>query len=274
MKKTLVTVCLILTTMCNAYAHTETLHSDKKHISKLFDIFKKNEKEDQNVNADPSKTKKKFNTIIDRVVRLYSKDIKKRKAKLKVDKYWESNVVNAFAEKDGNKWRILFLGGLYRTPSLTDDALALATCHEIGHLIGGTPFVEGGESEMSVEGQADFWGAAVCLKKYFHNFPETIYMEEGFAKYTCDTQYYGDEDAKNICYRTIMAGQSVLNTVTSPKKLPSNFDTPDDSQVSYTTHNYPGAQCRFDTYVAGALCNLDDSCNEKRPRCWFKKHDQ
>ena len=256
--------------MCSSYAHTETLLTNEKHVCQLFDIFKKEKK----FNNDPSKTKKKFNTIIDRVVRLYSKEIKKRNVKLKVDKNWEANDVNAFAEKDENKWRILILGGLYRHPSFTDDALALSTCHEIGHLIGGTPFVEGGESEMSVEGQADFWGAAVCLKKYFQNFPETIYMEEGFSKYTCDTQYYGDEDAKNICYRTIMAGQSVLKATTRPKNLPPNFETPDDSQISHTTHYYPGAQCRFDTYAAGALCNLDHTCNKKRPRCWFKEPDQ
>lgn len=259
--------------MCNTYAHAEPLLYEKKKINKLFDIFKRNEKEDQNVNADPNKTKKKFNTIIDRVARLYSKEIKKRNAKLKVDKNWESKVVNAFAEKDGNKWRILILGGLYRHPSFTDDALALGTCHEMGHLIGGAPLVVGGESEMSNEGQADFWGAAVCLKKYFQSFPETTYMEEGFSKFTCDTQYYSDEDAKNICYRTIMAGQSLLKTLRS-KEMPLNFDTPDESQISKTTDYYPGTQCRFDTYTAGALCNLDDDCNKARPRCWYKEKYQ
>jgi hypothetical protein len=35
------------------------------------------------------------------------------------------------------------------------------------------------------------------------------------------------------------------------------FNTPDKSKVSSTNEDHPAAQCRLDTYFAGAVCNVD-----------------
>lgn len=301
MKKTLLTACLTLTTSFTAFAHVESFPTDKKHQCELFDIFKKKKKKDEvkKVVVDPNKTQEKFNTITSRVAGLYAGTIRERDVEFKIIQDWESDVVNAYAQKFTNVWQLTFKGGLYREAAVTDDALALVACHEMGHLIGGAPYINGSDSQLSIEGQSDFWGSSVCIKRYFKEFPETVYLEEGFSKYTCDIQYYGDEEAKNICYRTVKAGTSMATMLAGPEGK-VDFESPDYNRLSYTSQKHPAAQCRLDTYTAGALCELDDTslafddktaktkltteflCNdrtsnsdikvERRPKCWFNEN--
>jgi hypothetical protein len=70
------------------------------------------------------------------------------------------------------------------------------------------------------------------------------------------------------------------------------FNTPDMSQVKRTDDAHPEAQCRLDTYFAGATCDKDfnenvsetdptvATCSEEkgdkasfRPRCWYAPKD-
>jgi hypothetical protein len=99
-----------------------------------------------------------------------------------------------------------------------------------------------------------------------------------------------------------MAGKSLATLLGALGNTPNvDFGTPDTSTVSTTNHRHPAAQCRLDTYTAGALCGVEFndaiipgkekgrstreaeeeayqySCAERdghtksaRPHCWFK----
>jgi hypothetical protein len=113
----------------------------------------------------------------------------------------------------------------------------------------------------------------------------------------CDAAHESDAD-RDICYRAMVAGKSLADLLGALGGQTVSFDTPDTSVVSRTNNDHPAAQCRLDTYVAGAICgsdrwdyNLipgkemaqhnsleaqqeayDHSCAEgegARPRCWF-----
>lgn len=301
MKKTLLTACLTLaTTLSAANAHIGTLNAEKNHNCELFEIFKKKKKKEEiKVVVDPNKTEEKFKRITNRVAALYSGTIRERDVEFEIIQDWKSDVVNAYAQKLPGKWRLTFLGGLYREAPVTDDALALTACHEMGHLIGGAPYINGSEGQLTIEGQSDFWGSAVCLKRYFQEFPETVYLEEGLPKYSCDIQYYGDEKAQNNCYRSYLAGKAMAAMLAGPQGEKPELDSPDYKRLSYTDQRHPKAQCRLDTYIAGSMCDLGETnfdfddktaksklttdflCNErtatsdvkveKRPKCWFNE---
>jgi len=68
-----------------------------------------------------------------------------------------------------------------------------------------------------------------------------------------------------------------------------SFSTPDQAEVTKTFNGHPEAQCRLDTYFAGAICNMPHdedfsssdpikgACAEERgdkigvrPHCWYK----
>lgn len=298
-KKTLLTACLTLTATLNAYAHVGPLQTDKQHDCELFESFKKKKKEEKVVIVDPNKTEEKFKRITTRVAALYSGTIRERNENIefKIVHDWKSDVVNAYAQKGLFVWEVNFTGGLYRNTNVTDDGLALAACHEVGHLIGGAPYKNGTNGQISIEGQADFWASAVCLKRYFKEFPETVYMQEGYPKYACDIQYYGDEEATNTCYRTFLAGEGMAKMLAGANATETpDLESQNRTELTYTSQFHPEAQCRLDTYAQGALCELDDTsfnfdektdksklttdflCNEgantkieKRPKCWFNE---
>lgn len=262
-------------------------------------IFKATESVNAVTSNDPKKTKEQFELIINRVTSLYSEMIKDLGANLSKELDWESPEPNAYAMKVNTEWVLFFYGALYRNEHITDDSMALTVCHELGHLIGGAPYLSG--RKLSVEGQADFWGSSVCLKKYFTEFPETVDMKEGAAKQRCDAQYPVDPTEKNICYRSAKAAMSISTFFSSMMKTQQpEFDKRNQTALAITKQLHPEAQCRLDTYMAGSLCELGETglsfekklltdnkitdflCNEekdgeilkseKRPTCWFNEY--
>jgi hypothetical protein len=112
-------------------------------------------------------------------------------------------------------------------------------------------------------------------------------------KALCDQAWDAEPD-QNLCYRIMMGGKSLANLLGALGGTKANWNTKD-------TH--PVAQCRLDTYIAGALCtkawdpslipgkNLGSQRNSRdaeaisaaytctradgyavgyRPSCWFK----
>ena len=94
-----------------------------------------------------------------------------------------------------------------------------------------------------------------------------------------------------VCVRSSAAGLALaqlladLGGEASPK-----FDTPDKNKVKTTDEEHPAAQCRLDTYFAGAICQVSKdidfsdtdetvgACNAPdtgyRPACWFAAGSQ
>ncbi len=234
-----------------------------------------------------------FNSVIDQVEGIYAPLVSEYGGKLEVVRKWTDGTVNAYAQQEGDVWKVSMFGGLARHKTITADGFALVVCHEIGHHIGGAPRYAGGDW-ASNEGQADYFATLKCLRRVWQsednasvvrqmNVPEVLTT-------TCQKNWANEAD-RAICIRGGMAGESVAKlfaalawSIKQPK-----FDTPDTRQVSSTSDGHPATQCRLDTYFQGALCEksfneeigqqdeVSGSCHGStghstglRPRCWFK----
>jgi len=199
-----------------------------------------------------------FNRIIEIGKEIYQPYADEKDESLVINNKWDDPTVNANCRRFWGKVTINMFGGLARRPEVSPSAFALVLCHELGHAYGGTPFLRK-SSQMSAEGQADYFGSSDCLKKVIEvledEFPE--YETTEFTEEACD----GDA----VCLRGLHAGQGLGSLLASFRQTDEpNYETPDPLVVKKTQLSYPDTiQCRLDTYLAGAL-DLD------RPACWFK----
>ena len=137
-------------------------------------------------------------------------------------------------------------GALARRPELSIEGLALIVCHEVGHAYGGKPEKRAPLFLASVEGQADYYGVGVCLKKVIGEIDETYIVDTtSFMEESCES--YPDS---YTCLRLLKAGQSATNFLTKLKEEPSaSYETPDSTKVRRILKSYPDrVQCRLDTY--------------------------
>jgi len=251
-------------------------------------------------------SEEQFNRSIDKVEEVYAPIVSSMGGKLDIERRWDDGTVNAYASQSGKTWKVAMFGGLARHSTITEDAMSLVVCHEIGHHIGGAPkkggSVGGGwwggsagaSSWASNEGQADYFATLKCLRKSFlnDNNQEIIAKMNVPSMVTegCKKSTKGNIEDAAICVRMSMAGKSVADLFSALSKLPeSKFDTPDSKIVSKTDDNHPKSQCRLDTYYQGSLCdiNMNEEVSQKeevkgtchpslghkigtRPLCWFK----
>lgn len=229
-----------------------------------------------------------FRRRINEAARLYAPIIASHNARLIVRAYWLSPTVNAYASRFGRRWKVTFHGGLFRRPEITADGFSGVVCHELAHHLGGYPTVGG--SWASVEGNADYIATLSCLKLLWEG--QDLENEEAANNASQIARDLCEEDSDpNLCARIIAAGQSLaeLLAVAGGEPVPSP-ETPDPTEVDETLPFHPPAQCRLDSYVAGALCSArefdeytipkdeedlgETSCIGDevgaRPRCWFQ----
>lgn len=241
----------------------------------------------------PGLSQAEFNEAMDRLERIYTKDVEALGMKLKVNRLWENSTVNASAQKMGSTQVLNMYGGLARHPAITFEGFSLVLCHEFGHHNGGAPKNFGFSSWASNEGGSDYFATMKCLRKIFAEDDNEAILAakadklDAFAVEAC-TKAWTEKVDQNLCIRSSLAGQSVANFFAEMKKeeLPK-FETPDKNEVSRTNNSHPATQCRLDTYFAGMICPVHE--NEKlsnndykpgscytprdsegfRPRCWF-----
>ncbi len=79
---------------------------------------------------------------------------------------WESDHLNAQAILTDGRRGVVVLGGLARHSALSENGLAVAIAHEVGHHLGGRPF-DRDFPWLSVEGQADYWATRVGMKRIY-----------------------------------------------------------------------------------------------------------
>ena len=258
-------------------------------------------------------TEAEFNAVLDRTQRLYAPIVSKAGGTLKINRLWKDATVNASAQQQGRTWILNMYGGLARHQATTVEGFAMVVCHELGHHIGGAPKVKGmdlpfpfpipggGNQWATNEGGSDYFAGLKCLREFFAEDDNTAILDQAktdgrlsaYAAGLCDQEFSKDED-RQVCKRTTLGGTSVANLFFDLKKgsktpdaALSDFQTPDKAVVSKTDDKHPATQCRLDTYLAGAICNVDKSvavsdsdyrqgsCVENvakvgfRPRCWF-----
>lgn len=183
---------------------------------------------------------------------------------------WEKPYFTAYTVENDNVITIGFWGGMARIPGMNDDAVALITCHEVGHVIGGEPrFKLPLYQNLSSEGQADYYAASVCLKDYFAKDPETLKALNDFhasqTRALCEKKYE-DPLQKAICLRSLRGAQGLINVLLymKPEEGNASFEQVEQHITLETLFDqYPTNQCRLDTLIAGAL-------GEDRPVCWYR----
>jgi hypothetical protein len=177
--------------------------------------------------------------------------------------------------------------GVRFNPQITLDTYALILCHEIGHHLGGAP-----RSNMSYEGEADYFGNLKCMRRYLGSLSSTdLYAQRPPMSLIarCQSSFQSADDVQ-ICARSLAAAQvlgNILKDVTHQKGDQPSLDESDPKVVQVTDTGHPKAQCRLDTFRTGALCmvpvreELSDTdtnagaCNpnrdssNRRPPCWF-----
>jgi hypothetical protein len=237
-------------------------------------------------------TEERFNEIIDEVEAVYAPIIKNdRRARLKVNRKWEDDTVNASAQQFWKLWIVNMYGGLARHPAVTDDGFALVVCHELGHHLGGAPKNSSPMTWASNEGQSDYFASLKCFRKVYEkddNSSIIANMEVNpYARQMCESQW-GNEEDQALCIRAAMAGYSLAKLLSRGSRSLS-FRNPDPSVVDRTNDRHPEGQCRLDTYFQGSLCPVPHTedvsksdatvgtCNRTRndnigirPLCWYK----
>ena len=240
-------------------------------------------------------SEKQFNDVLDLLEVIYKPEIEARGGRLVISRLWENEDISAQAIlRSQQTYQLLMFGGLARHPLITQDAMALVACHELGHLIGGAPRGNGGNRRSSLEAQADYFANLKCMRR--------ILSADGAASFTrprgddavpraaCEQSFKSDSE-RAVCVRSIMAGMTVATVFHMSNKETGilRFDTPDQAVVAETDDAHLAAQCRLDTFIAGALCDraIDDQVDAAdpakgactaasghksglRPLCWYK----
>jgi len=229
---------------------------------------------------------------------------------------------------DGEKvLKVEMFGGISKHYEATIDSTTAIICHEIGHHMGGAPKIGGinkATKWATNEGQSDYWATLKCLRKMFQDDDNVSIMKkrteiyqttkdlvrkkvnevDSFALQKCEGVYKSEPEAY-LCYRLAMAGLKTSRVLMSLKfgygslarrwfpsrveKGMPKFKNQDKSKVSKTNNRHPAAQCRLDTYFAGALCDkpIDEDVDALdpnigacsiangdkigvRPACWLK----
>lgn len=266
--------------------------------------------EDDMSRKDSNITEAQFNEITDAVAGRYRSVIASHGGILVTEKLWEVSEVNAKATQDitpnGTLWRVTTYGGLARRPEVTPDAFAMVVCHELGHHLGGFPFYHQTLLDWAAtEGEADYFAVHYCAREMWAQEKEinshARLFIDALPKEKCDATWT-DPDDQNLCYRILLASESVARVLAATETHPPviSFATPSSNIAQITTEIHPPSQCRLDTFLSAALCStpfdidvipgkdgvreywnreseldaLRHSCfdynrGDARPRCWF-----
>lgn len=218
-----------------------------------------------------------FNQILDAVESTYAQEVKSRGGQLVIVRDWTNDFVNASAGRRGNQYVVHMFGGMARHPKMTKEGFLLVACHEMGHHLGESPTYTG--DVLASEGQSDYYASLKCMRRVLAKF-NTASSARGLASRTdpvttqkCGRFHQKNLDGRNdagaVCLRTHLAAETLTAILASlenedrkQRGLPQipmpNLNTPDRSVARKTlTDDYPSAQCRLDTYSAGAQCPVE-----------------
>ena len=235
-----------------------------------------------------------FNAVMDEVAAVYEPIIKANGDKMVLNRKWDDGTVNASAQRSGKKVILNMYGGLARHNLITRDGFAIVMCHELGHHLGGAPKIGGWFNKWaSNEGQSDYFATLKCFRKVYGGEDNIAFISNmnvpTIVTEKCDEIYANSTDSA-LCQRSTMAAKSTADLLASLRNSAApKFDTPDTKVVAKTDNSHPAAQCRLDTYFAGAICDKDmnddvsakdpnkGTCNRKdgdqtglRSLCWYK----
>lgn len=136
--------------------------------------------------------------------------------------------------------------------------LALATCHEVGHVLGQW---FSSKYFFSPEGEADYFSGS-CFKSFLDSKGADIAALGSYERRVTDAKC--DNSIEQHCNLIVSVTRSLISTVSHTEVNENNLDPsetlPRDERTIYSS--YPSNNCRVLTMISGALL-LD------RPLCWF-----
>ncbi len=256
-------------------ASTECIPPNSLHIS-------------QNSLNQTGITLEEFELLLDKVENIYAPIFTDLGAKLKINRRWDDNAVDASAMRFGTTWVVNMYGGLARHPQMDVEGLTLIACHEIGHHVGGFPRAHW----ASGEGQSDYYGSLKCLRKVWAKDDNVAIVSKldvpASVSQKCLSQFKTKTKVA-LCVRSSMASLSMANVLAKLRgDGDPHFETPSTTVVSSIEHGHTPSQCRLDSTYAGSVCNVDQAvdvsetdpdagvCSRKlgmtigvRPLCWF-----
>jgi len=235
-----------------------------------------------------------FVAILNKINNIYTPLVAKSGLSLKVINYWSDGRVNASSSRSGNTLYVYMYGGLARHEAINYEAIVLATCHEVGHHLGGYPKKSSpGLTWSTAEGGADYFASLKCMRKYFATEDNATVLAQRaseldpFAVSHCNQAFSTKKD-RLICLRSSLGAQSMADFfATTGPGFQYKFETPSTFKPSSVIMGYPNDQCRLDAYFAGMLCPVSDTQNLSnsdlragacyrgqhrfgfRPTCWF-----
>lgn len=186
-----------------------------------------------------------FVEIPKKILALFSQELKSKKYPVQFDTRWNSPYFGAGVSLYNQKFNIVVFGGMARIDGMTKEAYATVICHELGHIIGGAPYSKmKGYEWSSIEGQADFFAASVCLPRYFISLG------------------VGQKSLKNEIEASAYEFFETVKFVSSETKNQPLIRWHATQEVAKETiQGYPSIQCRYENYRESSV----------RPACWFKQ---
>lgn len=175
---------------------------------------------------------------------------------------WTKPWIGAGSKKNEGVFSIMLWGGYVRADFMTVKALQFTICHEFGHFLGGEPFQyfdNDSDHWSSVEGQADWWAATVCLP--------TLYRSQG------QTELQVRNSIHQAGLDFALFAQFHFHESAVPVSLEKRATEKPEITIMLS---YPSLQCRLDTVRNGGDCStlVFQDGNQKvpvceRPRCWY-----
>jgi len=232
-------------------------------------------------------TEEDFNLVIEAGIEIYQPILEGLGLNLSIEGDYEDETVNAYCSRDGNDVMVRMFGGLAKQPLMTVEGFAMVVCHELGHAVAGIPVYKN-NSWAAVEGQSDYFATAACARKMFDPSSPVAYrvvdlMRRKSPKQPTNCLVYRGAD-KTVCELSLSGGLSLGSVLADLNDEPTpRYETPSKVVVKKTMEAHPPAQCRLDSYKAGALCNKEwndsiipsskaqeSAVNCERPKCWYK----
>ncbi|MFM6927850.1 MAG: hypothetical protein ACKOX6_05260, partial [Bdellovibrio sp.] len=194
------------------------------------------------------------------------------------------------ATNEDERWSLGFEVNSYSPPNLTleasgrlcgtelsEDAILLVLCHEVGHVAGGAPYKRFNYPDIpfSTELAADFFATSICMPAVLKHQDNSNFIKQYESNSNIRSICKNEESdsGKGLCARIALASLNLskqwYNTYQTPSEdkdpgpVPS-FNPPSNInrkviKPSYAEDIHSKPQCRLDTYLAGLQCRASDS---------------
>lgn len=206
-----------------------------------------------------------YHHVLNTFQKIYNHKASMRGGSFHILRDWTDGAVNAWAWRMGDEHWIEVPGGMSRYHLINEEGFIATLCHEAGHLFGGAPH----RSDISLEGQADYYSTMKCMEEVF----EELGYQESENPLECEGKF---------CSFRLKGALSLTSYYAELAKVKRpSLSSPDTTVTRQTLRTHPKPQCRFDTMVSGIRCsNREDfsysdfnqgTCENKgaRPLCWF-----